>query len=250
MPGVRPLLFTLAALAFQTGCEPAISDAPAASARSARRRTPAEYLRLKRAVERERQRLGRRWQRAGPGKARRRVLERARGFLVQTVARRLLPFWYGTRWAFHGTTETPGQGRIACGYLVTTVLRDAGFRVQRARLARQASERIIQSLVAEAYIRRFSNTPLKDFVASVRAMGEGLFLVGLDNHVGFLLVRRSQIFFVHASYVAPGRVVREPAHSSKVLGSSRYRVVGRLCASDDLVRAWLAGRRLRTIATR
>jgi hypothetical protein len=46
------------------------------------------------------------------------------------------------------TSETPGRGEIACGYFVSTVLRDAGFGVERVRLAQQASERIVRTLSA------------------------------------------------------------------------------------------------------
>ena len=37
--------------------------------------------------------------------------------------------WLGTPWDFNGTCETPGSGKIACGYFVSTILRDAGFQV-------------------------------------------------------------------------------------------------------------------------
>lgn len=38
----------------------------------------------------------------------------------------LMPCWYGTPWDFNGCTTEPGKGSIACGYFVSTVLRDAG----------------------------------------------------------------------------------------------------------------------------
>src|ERR1700741_5295000 len=60
--------------------------------------------------------------------------------LVLFLRDSLLPCWYGTPWGFYGTTEEPGQGTIACGYFVTTVLRDAGCSLQRIKLAQYPSE--------------------------------------------------------------------------------------------------------------
>ena len=34
---------------------------------------------------------------------------------IEFVVDSLLPCWYGTPWDFNGITETPGQGKIACG---------------------------------------------------------------------------------------------------------------------------------------
>jgi hypothetical protein len=174
------------------------------------------------------------------------VLARAAARLVDAVAADLAPHWLGTPWAFHGASQTPGQGAIACGYLVTTLLRDAGLRVERAYLAQRPSEAILRSLVAPAAIRRYSDVPLERFLADVRAGGDGLLGVGLDFHVGFLVVRGSRVTFLHANYLAPRVVVAEAAASSDALRDSRYRVTGRLTGDAGLLSAWLQGRALPT----
>jgi len=143
--------------------------------------------------------------------------------------RELLPFWYGTRYAFHGQTTTPGEGRIACGYFVTTVVQHLGYRCDRVRLARLPSEAMIRELVPKKTVRRYVGLTLPNFLAKIRAQPPGLYLVGLDTHTGFLLHDRGELRFIHASGRFPYCVVNEPAAESVVLRNSRYRVAGQLC---------------------
>jgi hypothetical protein len=201
---------------------------------------------LRPGLERERQRLGASHAAARTEKQRAVILVEASRFLERSLADQILPRWDGTAWSFSGTTREPGRGSIACGYLVSTTLEEAGLRVERARLAQQPSEDIIKTLVAPAAIARFSDTPIEAFVAAVAARGDGLYLVGLDNHVGYLVVRGGAVWFHHASYMDPVRVVREPALASKPLASSRYRVVGRLFADAALAESWLGGKPIPT----
>jgi hypothetical protein len=190
--------------------------------------------------------LWQRYQQAPDSLARRAVIEQTQECIHQSVVRAVLPFWYGTRWDFNGTTETPGTGEIACGYFVTTVLRDAGFGVERVKMAQQPAERIIRSLVTADNVRRYSNKPPSQFLKSVRAWGRGLYLLGLDIHVGFLVCESEHVYFIHASYHDPLCVVREKAEDSYILASSRYRVLGRLTGDSRLALKWLASERIPT----
>lgn len=167
------------------------------------------------------------------------VLEKARRVFVSSIEQNIFPFWYGTDWDFNGTTETPREGKIACGYFVTTVLRDAGLRLSRVSLAQQASENIIKSLTTAPFIKRFHNTPIEKFVGEVKKSGAGLYIVGLDIHVGFILNNGEEIYFIHSSYVEPSEVIREKAIESPILNSSRYRVIGKISADDQLITKWL-----------
>jgi hypothetical protein len=146
--------------------------------------------------------------------------------------KRVLPFWYGTRYSFYGQTHMPGEGKIACGYFVTTVLEDLGVALDRNGLAQMASEEMIKKLVSEQNIKRFSGYELSDFVAQVKAKGQGLYVVGLDTHTGFILNDGQQIRFIHASGRFPFAVVNENAYTSINLQKSRYRIIGHL--SNDV----------------
>ena len=177
------------------------------------------------------------------------ILAQARGLVTSSIYTEIFPPWYGTLWDFSGITEEPQQGKIACGYFVTTVLRDAGWRVQRARMAQQASENIILSLITDPYVRRFRRVAIGDFVAAVREWGPGIYVVGLDIHIGFIVNNDEGVYFIHSSYVEPYTVVREQAIESKILAASNYRVLGRVTADDLFIEKWLLRKEIITRTT-
>ena len=240
MLGLRLLLLVPAvALAVSTGCDggdhrlPPTRPAPALA-----------YDRMLAALSHERAALAEAWRAAGDEGARAAVRERAAGLLLRRLTADLLPAWNGTPWSFSGTATAPGARPIACGYFVSTALEHAGLAVERRRLAQQAAEDIILTLVPEARVARFKRVPLDTFVTAVARRGDGLYLVGLDYHVGFLVVERGQVYFHHASNFS-GAVVREPALTSAPLARSSYRVVGKML-DPTLVEAWLEGRAIPT----
>ncbi len=191
------------------------------------------------AIADQRLNLAAEYQKAATQTTRKEVLERARQTFVTAIERDIFSAWYGTDWDFYGTTETPGAGKIACGYLVSTVLRDAGVKVNRVSLAQQASENIIKSLTTEPFISRYRNVSLEKFTGEIEKLGAGLYIVGLDFHVGFLYHDGAEVYFIHSSYVEPSETIREKAASSPVLGASKYRVVGKLSGDDALILKWL-----------
>ena len=194
------------------------------------------------AVELRRAHLWKRYQQS-TDEERRAVLADAQNLMRRSVVGSVIPFWFGTSWDFNGTSETPGHGAIACGYFVTTVLRDSGFRIERAGLAQLPSETMIRSLVDAPHIRRYSDAPIDCFVASVREWGTGLYLVGLDCHTGFIVCEEGDVAFLHSAFAEPFSVVCEDAEESLILAASRYRVLGKLTADPELARRWLAGER-------
>ncbi len=135
--------------------------------------------------------------------------------------------WMGTPWTFTGISQTPRQGSIACGYFVTTTLQQAGVTLERVRLAQAASETMILATTDPASIRRYSDASLETFLEKTRRQGEGYYIVGLDNHTGFLKVTPDgDITFIHS---APGRgVVEEAPAAAPELANSRYRVTGKV----------------------
>lgn len=158
--------------------------------------------------------------------------------LRAAIAERIFRHWEGTRWGFNGTSEIPGKGQIACGYFVTTVLRDCGVPLQRVKLAQQASETIIKTLVSEKQIRRYSHISLSKFVNEVKQNGDQVYIVGLDTHVGFLVCEKGQVWFIHSSGSYPWKVTKEVAINSTVLNLSRYRVTGCLTNDDHFMQRW------------
>lgn len=197
------------------------------------------YKKVLAKLEVERVALASRYQQANTSDQQADVMAQARNVVTRFIYAEIFPSWYGTAWDFNGTTEVPQQGKIACGYFVSTVLRDAGWRVQRARLAQQASENIILSLTTDPYVKRFRRVPISDFVAAVKQWGVGIYVVGLDIHTGFIVNTGGEVFFVHSSYVEPYSVVREKASEAKILAASNYRVLGKVTADDMFIEKWL-----------
>jgi hypothetical protein len=160
---------------------------------------------------------------------------------VENINSRVFRYWYGTAWDFNGTTQKPNEGSIACGYFVTTTLRDMGVPVNRVKMAQCASEEMITSLVTKKNIHRYSNVTLADFGKKLNKLGEGLYVIGLDNHTGFILVTAKENYFIHASGWYPYKVVKDVVGESSILEKSRYKVLGKISDDEDFLRKWIAG---------
>ena len=133
---------------------------------------------------------------------------------TSAVTETIAPAWIGTAWDFNGTSEKPRQGSIACGYFVTTLLRDAGLSLSRIKLAQCASEQMITSLIQSKYISRFSNIAMEDFIQEIKTQGYGLYIVGLDNHTGFIYNDGKETWFIHSTFVGTRNVQKENAATS------------------------------------
>ena len=172
----------------------------------------------------------------------------ARTLIVETLRDDLLPAWNGTTWAMNGTSQVPHEGAIACGYFVSTTLLHAGFQVERVRMGQQASTYISRSLVDYETMWRTSDQPIDAFVDRLREGGDGIYLVGLDNHVGFVIVDGKDTWFHHSGPGEAG-VRREPARTASFLSTSRYREAAKLF-DDALVERWLRGDAIPTVLPR
>lgn len=168
-----------------------------------------------------------------------RILAEACDDFPGLIIKKLFPYWYGTRWSFEGMSEIPGKGSIACGYFVTTILRDAGYILNRSELAQLPSESMILRIIDEDYIHRFSNKEIKGINEYLKELDGVLFLVGLDTHTGFIYREKNNFYFVHSSGKYPWAVVRENILKSKVFIESKYKVIASLDADQDFVLSWL-----------
>jgi hypothetical protein len=238
---VLGLVVAAAPWALPIGAEAEARAAP----RVAKKKDPrAAYPERVAALEKKRRGLAAAFAKAKTEKAKQKVRDRARAAVLTAIRSDILPAWDGTAWDYHGTTTTPGEGVIACGYYVTTVLRDSGFKVERAKLAQQPSERITTTLVPESEIWRFRRGDEEAVVDAIRERGDGLYVVGLDDHVGLLDVAGEQVRFCHASYAGKGEALCEDPLSSTPFESD-YHVVGRLF-SGRMIDAWLTGTTIET----
>lgn len=228
---------------------PKATASAAASAGPTRERSTtgarADYGDDRDALEAERKSLAKRLAKAQGDDARADVLASARTALLDAFEDDLFPAWTGTTWDFNGTSQVPGEGKIACGYFVTTLLSHAGFDVQRAKLAQQASEIIVKTLADDDEIWRFRKGDASLVLEKVHALGDGLYVVGLDNHAGFLFEHAGKpTRFCHASYVEPAIAHCEAAADAAAF-ESNYHVVGRVTGDATLAR-WIQGEAFET----
>jgi len=207
---------------------------------------PQTYSVLSEDLEEHRKRLGRDYHRTTSETERTEILAQARELLELSLPR-LMRCWLGTPWDFNGTAHEPGAGKVACGYFVSSVLQDAGFRVEWAPLAQQASQNILGTFLPPEDMRIRVGTDYEQFLSEVVSRGNGVYIVGLDSHVAFLVVTDGgEIRFIHSSGASPYCVVEESREDARVLRSSNYRVTGNLTASKEVIRDWLLGTKFKT----
>lgn len=163
-------------------------------------------------------------------------------FLFHIIINDIFNYWYNTKWDFNGTTTSPKKGSIACGYFVTTVLEHAGFKLPRVKWAQLASETMI--LKINSNVKRFSKRPVQEVINYIESSGKGLYLVGLDIHVGFIVNDGNEISFVHSNYYKPEiGVMKESLIGNNPLADSRYRVIGKIL-HKTMIEKWLLGDQL------
>src|SRR5687768_1189839 len=163
---------------------------------------------MKEEVERWRKDLAAKHKKARTPAEKDKVLAEARSFL-EAVLPEMMRCWLGTQWDFHGTTEVPGKGKIACGYFVATVLRDAGFRVDRYKLAQQSSQSILRSFLPRESLNLQVGIPYETYAAGLKMTEPGVRIIGLDSHVAFLVTGQDGFRFIHSSGSKPWCVVDE-----------------------------------------
>jgi len=204
---------------------------------------PKQYVILKNELEKWRLQLAERHEKAKNEQERLAVEHDARVILEQMLPS-LMRCWLGTPWDFHGTAEGPGVGKIACGYFVSTVLKDAGFNVDRYRLAQQPSGNILQTFLSKKECSLTIGQKYESFTSGLTHREQGIYIVGLDSHVAFLVNDGAGFHFIHSSGAQPWCVVDEEKKDAHVLQRSNWRMIGNLTSSDDVIRVWLKGSRI------
>jgi hypothetical protein len=152
-------------------------------------------------------------------------------------------FWYDTPWDFNGVTETPKKGKIACGYFVSTTLKQCGFNLQRVKLAQQASSNIIASLCDMKTQKIFTNNNFAGLESHLKNQDNGLYIIGLDNHVAFISIEETGIFAIHSS---PPRVKRQKLTECSAITKSKYFVVANFSHNKEVLKKWINNEKIST----
>lgn len=173
------------------------------------------------------------------------ILNKSRKQLTQYLVDDIFNYWYTTKWSFEGHTEIPKQGTIACGYFVSTTLRDVGFKLNRFKLAQKSPEEEAKSIACGTTIEKLQNISKQELKNHFLKKQDGLYFIGLDFHVGYIYKDKSEIYFIHSNYIDNKGVMKETLESSKAIMSTNY-YIANITNNDVLIKKWILNE---TIAT-
>lgn len=195
-----------------------------------------DYLALKQKIENLHEKLSKEYE-LGDAFGKDSLLKNTQNLLFDILHSEIFPAWYGTKWDYNGTSEIPKEGKIACGYFVTTTLRDLGFDFNRYQLAQLPSESMILKLTSK--VKRFSNTENEEVWNYFTQFSTGIFIVGLDSHAGFILKTKDSIKFIHSVlYQDIDGVSAQDLKSENLFNLSSYKIIGEILTDEMLIK-WL-----------
>ncbi|RYY68939.1 MAG: hypothetical protein EOO13_10955 [Chitinophagaceae bacterium] len=152
--------------------------------------------------------------------------------VFNSIAHDMPLYWQGTKWDFNGVSRRPGEGAIACGYFITTILDDLGLKLNRIRLAQEPSSVLIKATCTN--IKRYGGLDdVKQYLAS--ASPKAIFIVGLDFHTGFIIKENSKAYFFHSNYIQRSGVIKEDIDHSRALNASKSFMIGDLTANQSFL---------------
>lgn len=156
----------------------------------------------------------------------------------------LIPHWYGTPWDFNGYTDTPKQGKIACGYFVSTTLLDMGIMLDRYKLAQQGPRDECIALSLHQKFWTFAGFPAGARAKTINeALKEGLYFIGLDeSHVGYLLKKDEKLYLIHANYTGDAVVTIQPLMQSVFQHFTTWHIA-EITYNRALLGYWLSGKK-------
>jgi hypothetical protein len=165
-------------------------------------------------------------------------------YLYSKLLNEIVPHWYDTTWDFNGHTNTPNDGEIACGYFVSTTLKHLGFNLNRYKMAQAAGLDEAKLLQPRPELKIYSNVTFKQLKNKVNEIYEdGIYFVGLDNHVGYIVIKDNDLYFLHSSY-CDDKVVIELAETSLCFRSNIY-VFAEITTNKNLMKKWVFEERLK-----
>jgi hypothetical protein len=166
------------------------------------------------------------------------TIDSASSYLYHKLINEIVPHWYGTTWDFNGYTNIPNEGEIACGYFVSTTLKHLGFNLNRYKMAQQAALNEAIALQPKSELKIYRNPSFKTLKSKINQVyTNGIYLVGLDNHVGYLLIKDKELYFLHSSY-CDNKVVIELAETSLCFQSNIY-VLAEITTNKGLIKKWI-----------
>lgn len=153
---------------------------------------------------------------------------------------KIIPFWENTTWSFEGHTSKPTVGEIACGYFVSTTLKDVGLSINRYKLAQQSPINEAKSLALKTPIIEINQDTKKENILQIdKVLKEGIHFIGFEqSHVGYILKEKGNIYLIHSNYIT-GKVEIEQIELSEVFASySKYYIV-EISTNSSFIESWI-----------
>ena len=171
------------------------------------------------------------------------ALDSASKYLYSKLLNDIVPHWCGTTWDFNGHTDIPNSGEIACGYFVSTTLKHLGFNLNRYKMAQAAGLDEAKLLQPKSDLKIYSNLNFDELKGKINSVySDGIYFVALDNHVGYVLVKEKELYFLHSGY-CDNKVVIELAETSSCFLSNVY-VFAEITTNNSLIKKWIYNKRL------
>ena len=208
------------------------------------------YRRIRWATNRVRRCYLRQYLKAQTENTRNKILFHAEQTARQILEEAVLPLWIGTPWHYYGTATYPHQKKLACGYFLVHALKALGFKFpenfywpnrRRRRkhiyeYAKLSPTGMVKALSSPESIYTAVGLDTKKMLVHLRKQGPGIYILGLDNHVGLVLFDGTQAAFWHSNFLK-NWVNREDLFKSLVATASMHHILGKL--RPEIYRWWL-----------
>lgn len=166
-------------------------------------------------------------------------------FLVYEI----IPYWYGTKWSFEGHTSIPQKGEIACGYFVSTTLKDMGLNVNRYKLAQQLPINEAKTINLGKELLEINEGSSEENIALLKTnLKEGIYFLGFDqSHVGYILKKDENLYVIHSNYIGAEGVVIEKIEESEAFLSYYHFYIADISHNKELMRKWVLNEEIQVV---
>jgi len=158
------------------------------------------------------------------------------------LVNQIIPYWYQTPWSFEGHTAIPKEGHIACGYFVSTTLKDMGLHINRYKLAQQNPFNEARTLALDKPVIEIYNETIRANIKELQQrLKDGIYFIGFaQSHVGYLFKQKSQLFLIHSDYLSAEGVRIEAVEQSAVFGMFHQLYIAKISTNEQLLNKWLS----------
>ncbi len=157
------------------------------------------------------------------------------------LTEQIIPHWLGTPWSFEGHTSVPRSGEIACGYFVSTTLKDMGFNLDRYKFAQQLPIHEAKTLAQGKPLLEINSNSTDERISILKdTLKEGIYFLGFDqNHVGYIQKKGRELFVIHSNYIGAEGVVIERIEDSQVFSYYSRIYIADISRNRALLTKWV-----------